>query len=99
VLFKAGSRGPLREPTVRDLTRTDERGWGVRPEPDGDRALERKRSDAGADDVFVLAVERNRRSGPQFPKERDLFDEPLAAVGEILAEGFVLDGVPTDRGG
>ena len=45
---------------------------------------------------MVCAVERHRLFGPQAPHEIDLLAQPLTAVGEGLAEGFVLDGVPAE---
>jgi hypothetical protein len=44
----------------------------------------------------VFTGEGHRLLGPEATQQLDLFFAPPAAVGEVLAERLVLDGVPAD---
>src|SRR5207237_2372776 len=68
----------------------------LRAEPGRDRSLDRQRSDAGSGHSLEGAVMRHRRLGPQAAEQRDLLLHPYAAVGELLAERLVFDGVPAE---
>ena len=65
-------------------------------DPDRDRSLHRQRRDAGRGHLLELAVEGHPALGEQPTQQVDLLLHAHAAVGEVLAERFVLDRVPAE---
>src|SRR6267378_1603726 len=97
-------RRKMREPTVRDLRDTPERGLDQRPllpvpaasHPYGDRALHRKGVEAGPVDPMPSSVEVHDLLRPERPQNGDLLLDPLATIGEAHPERLVRDLVPSD---
>ena len=71
-------------------------GSAARSHPQRDRPLHRQGVDAGVGDVVVTAVEIDDLFRPQAAKQFHLLLGAAAAGGEVLAQGFVLHGVPAD---
>ena len=82
-----------RHPAIAEFGAALEQGGRAAAKPDG-YGLGRARIDPGLGDPMVVAFEAEGVLAPQAAHQADLLGLALAAVAEVLVQGFVLHGVP-----